>query len=88
MKAKVRYTVENGRSGILKIGSGRVPMGGTGTFELSPAQLAELRNTALVALTKSTTTTASDDTKIVATTTTDTTHTARSSRATKGKEKK
>ncbi len=77
---KVRYTVENGRSGNLKIGSGRVPMGGRGTFELSPAQLAELTNTARVTLTKyvdpkpkskSRTTTASDDTIVVATTASD-----------------
>ncbi len=68
-KVKVRYVVENGRSGNLKIGSGRVPMGGKGTFELSPAQLTELMNTARVTLTKytdskpkSTTTTATDDT--------------------------
>lgn len=68
-KVKVRYTVENGRSGTLKIGSGRVSMGEKGTFELSPAQLSELMNTAGVTLTKytdpkpeSTTTTANDDT--------------------------
>lgn len=80
---KVRYTVENKRSGNLKIGSGRVPMGRKGTFELSPAQLAELGNTARVTLTKysdpkpkSTTTTASDDT-----------HTAQRPRTTKSKEK-
>ncbi len=86
-KVKIRYTVENGRSGILKIGSGRVAMGEKGTFELSPAQLAELMNTAGVTLTKysdpkpkSTTTTASGDTPSEAT--------ARSSRATKSKETK
>lgn len=76
MKAKVRYTVENGRSGSLKIGSGRVPMRGAGTFELSPAQLVELRNTAGVTLTKytdpkpkSTTTTSGNASDIVLTNT-------------------
>lgn len=92
---KVRYTVENKRSGILKIGSGRVLMGGKGTFELSPAQLAELMNTARVTLTKysdpkpkpkSTTTTTSDDTTVVATTTSD--DTTRSRRPIKSKEKR
>jgi len=83
---KIRYTVENKRSGNLRIGSGRVPMGATGTFELSPAQLAELMNTARVTLTKysdpkpkpkSKTTTASADT-----------HTARPPRTTRAREKR
>ena len=70
-------------------------MGGKGTFELSPAQLTELMNTARVTLTKysdpkpkpkSTTTTTSEDTTVVATTTSEDT-TARSPRTTKRERK-